>query len=643
MSELTGRVLAGRYRVQAFLGRGGMADVYRAVDQRGRQPVALKVLREDLSDDPVFLRRFRREADLLSQLQHPNIVRYHGLEEGSGLVFMVVEFIDGRSLKAELARLARPLTPGQAAAVLRPVSDALDYAHGLGILHCDVKPANILIERGGRILLADFGIARWVESATTTFAGAGTPAYMSPEQCRGSNIVPQSDVYGLSVTLYEMLTLDRPFIGETGSSSSSIAERVRWEHLHASAPSPRRINPQLPPAVEAIVLAGLAKDPEERPPSAGELYRGLVRAGAAPDANFPQREPMAQPQRGVGRQSRDNREAGQPRPTARPRAVPWPLVAGLGGIVLFALALLFVGPAASSLTMRLVEGIVSTGPAADAVATRGADSGSGMPAAGALPRPVLLPSETVPATAPAAVSPAVPLAPTAEATARAGQQAVPPPAPSQAPTALPSLTPAETASPSNVYIEYVLDASNSMMEPWDDSGSKWQAARTALAEHWRTYQPAPNAGLRAFGHRRSALDEASCRDTEMLSPVAPAQPERLVGLIAGLAAEGMSALEETLRQASGDFTLTSDRANALILIVDGSDNCGVDACRLVRFQREGGIRYPIYIAALKVDTPAQETLNCIAVASDGQYRDVSSTAELLRALNDFAASVALQP
>ena len=377
MVDLTGQILAGRYRIEAFLGRGGMADVYRAADARARgRRVALKVLREDLSDDPVFLRRFRREADLLAQLRHPNIVRYHGLEGHASLVFMVVEFVDGPSLRSELARLGRPLTVGQAAAVLAPVCRALDYAHGQGILHCDVKPANILIERGGRILLADFGIARWAEAATTTFAGAGTPAYMSPEQCRGTHIVAQSDVYSLAVTLYEMLTLDRPFTGETGPSDSALGERIRWEHLSAPAPSPRAANPGIPSAVAQVILQGLAKDPAQRPQTAGELYQRLLNSGAAAGEALPWDLGETQPP------ARDLPTPRTSTPVAAPAtAVPaqrgtprWPLFAGLGAVAALTLGLAFAWPA-----LKVPAGLLAPAARVAAAPTRPASAPTAVP------------------------------------------------------------------------------------------------------------------------------------------------------------------------------------------------------------------------------------------------------------------------
>ena len=209
MEDLVGQTLLERYRVDEFIGRGGMAEVYRAYDMRRRITVALKFLREDLAEDEVFLRRFRREAKVLETLQHPSIVRYFGFEESDDWHFLVVEFIDGEGLRKKLSRLETPLTLEQTLHILEPVCNALHYAHAEGIFHCDVKPANIMIDHDGRVVVADFGISKLAESATLTYGSTGTPAYMAPEQCRGQKVDARSDIYALAITAFEMLTLDR--------------------------------------------------------------------------------------------------------------------------------------------------------------------------------------------------------------------------------------------------------------------------------------------------------------------------------------------------------------------------------------------------------------------------------------------------
>jgi serine/threonine protein kinase len=297
MSNLVRQTLLNRYRVNAFVGRGGMAEVYKAWDARRSVRVALKVLNEDLSEDYVFLRRFSREAQALELLQHPHVVRFFGFEESPGLAFLVMEYIDGVTLRRQLRLMGRPLTLPEALTVLQPVCSALHYAHTMGIYHCDVKPANIFIEHGGRVVLGDFGIAQLTESATVTFSTSGTPAYMSPEQCRGEDLDAQTDIYSLGITTYEMLTLDRPFKGETEETTGSRGERVRWEQMHVPPPRPRSVNPGIPPAAEATVLRALEKEPDRRQQGALEFYRDLSRAVSVQPVGRAPRivEPVAPP------------------------------------------------------------------------------------------------------------------------------------------------------------------------------------------------------------------------------------------------------------------------------------------------------------------------------------------------------------
>jgi serine/threonine protein kinase len=277
VANLVAKTLLKRYRVDEFLGRGGMAEVYRAWDIKRSVYVALKVLNEDLAEDYVFLNRFTREARALELLQHPNIVRLFGFEESQGVAFLVMEYIDGVTLRRQLKLLERPLTLPEALTVLQPVCSALHYAHQKKIYHCDVKPANIFVERGGRVVLGDFGIARLSESVTVTSSTPGTPAYMTPEQCRGEKIDARTDVYSLGVTTYEILTLDRPFKGDTEDTTGSRGERVRWEQMHLAPLPPRRVNPDIPHTAEAAILRALEKAPERRQQGSVAFYEELCR------------------------------------------------------------------------------------------------------------------------------------------------------------------------------------------------------------------------------------------------------------------------------------------------------------------------------------------------------------------------------
>jgi serine/threonine protein kinase len=279
MEDLIGQTLLNRYCVEDFIGRGGMAEVYRARDLRRRITVALKFLREDMAEDEVFLRRFRREAKVLETLQHPNIVRYFGFEENDNLHFLVAEFIDGDGLRKKLSQLPKPLTLGQALTILEPVCNALHYAHAEGISHCDIKPANIMIDKSGRVVVADFGIAKLAESATMTSSSTGTPAYMAPEQCRGQKVDARTDLYALAITAFEMLTLDRPFTGDTAAIQGAISERIRWEQLKATPPSPRKYNPEIPEWAEQAILKALEKPRNRRFSTVLAFYDALSHEG----------------------------------------------------------------------------------------------------------------------------------------------------------------------------------------------------------------------------------------------------------------------------------------------------------------------------------------------------------------------------
>jgi eukaryotic-like serine/threonine-protein kinase len=271
-----GTILNNRYRIDEFVGRGGMAEVYRVWDLQRSVTLAIKVLNPDLAEDKIFFRRFQREAQTLSKLQHPSILRFYGLETSNGIVFMVLDYVDGVTLRKLIHLENKPLSLALVSEIINPICSALFFAHKLGVVHCDIKPANIMVDRGGRVLVTDFGIARLTESATSTLVGAGTPAYMSPEQIKGQDPLPTMDIYSLGVILYEMLTGgERPFIGESARTTGSTSEKIRWEQLHSDPPSPSQYNPYLPPALSALTVECLAKDPRKRVASMQELQQRI--------------------------------------------------------------------------------------------------------------------------------------------------------------------------------------------------------------------------------------------------------------------------------------------------------------------------------------------------------------------------------
>ncbi len=266
------RIYTSRYQVTHLIARGGMAMVYRAHDLLLNRYVALKILYPELSVDPNFVERFRREAQAAANLSHPNIVPIFDWGEDDGTYFIVMELIEGTSL-AELLRDSRTLSPAKSAQVCAQVASALSYAHRQGVVHRDVKPGNILLTNDGQVKVTDFGIAQAISTEDNlTVAGSvmGTATYFSPEQAEGALVDGRSDVYSLGIVLYELLAGRPPFIGETPVA-------VAGKHVRDVVPSPRQFNPALPTDLEAITMHALAKSPAERYQTADEFRADLLR------------------------------------------------------------------------------------------------------------------------------------------------------------------------------------------------------------------------------------------------------------------------------------------------------------------------------------------------------------------------------
>ncbi len=272
MSSVTPSVYNNRYELTRQIARGGMAEVYLARDLLLDRPVALKMLFPELSVDRSFVERFRREAQAAANLSHPNIVPVFDWGEADSTYFIVMEYVDGRSL-SNLLRAEGPLLADRAAAIGAEVASALAFAHSRGVIHRDVKPGNVLLAHSGQVKVTDFGIARasnTTESLTQTGAVMGTATYFSPEQAQGLSVDGRSDIYSLGVVLYEMVTGRAPF-----SADSPIT--VAYKHVRETPPPPREINPSVPPEFEAVILQAMAKSPDDRYQSAEELRADLMR------------------------------------------------------------------------------------------------------------------------------------------------------------------------------------------------------------------------------------------------------------------------------------------------------------------------------------------------------------------------------
>lgn len=245
-----------------------MGTVYKVWDLKRNVNLAMKVLHADFEDDTAVHEQFRREANALQRLAHPNIVPFYGFYVSAGVAFLLEHFIDGPSLKQILRiRHKKPLPLNQSLAYLQALSSGLGYSHSNGVVHCDVKPGNVMVDQGGSIYLTDFGVARHADSTRTLLGVAGTASYMAPEQCRGEAVSAATDIYGLAVVLFEMLTGERPYKGisvESSTSGSTGSERIRYEHLHQPVPDPRAVNPHLPDILTSVMKRALAKNPDDR-------------------------------------------------------------------------------------------------------------------------------------------------------------------------------------------------------------------------------------------------------------------------------------------------------------------------------------------------------------------------------------------
>ena len=368
MDQYIGKLLDNRYEILELIGVGGMARVYKARCHRLNRLVAIKILRDDLAQDAELRRRFHDESQAVAMLSHPNIVAVYDVSRSSDIEYIVMELIDGITLKQYMQKKGNKLNWREALHFITQIVKALGHAHSRGIIHRDIKPHNIMVLRDGSVKVADFGIARVTSGghSTLTQEALGSVHYISPEQARGSHIDARSDLYSAGVVLYEMITGRLPFEGDTPVS-------VAIQHINSIPLSPREIDPTIPEALEAITMKAMAPNPDNRYPSADAMLADLEKFRKNPNINFdyspsellPEEEDLERTQIHMttshgshgtsGR--REMNQSRSERPERRSRRVEdeededeederrgpnWPIIGAVAAILVFVAALVFI-------------------------------------------------------------------------------------------------------------------------------------------------------------------------------------------------------------------------------------------------------------------------------------------------------------
>ncbi|MCR4647666.1 MAG: Stk1 family PASTA domain-containing Ser/Thr kinase [Lachnospiraceae bacterium] len=273
-----GMVIGGRYEIQELIGTGGMSDVYRAKDNKLNRNVAVKVLKQEFSENREFVSKFRREAEAAANLMHPNIVTVYDVGEENGISYIVMELVDGYTLKQYIEKKSR-LNIQECISIAIPIASGIEAAHNNGIIHRDIKPQNVIISKDGKVKVTDFGIAKTTTSNTISSNVMGSVHYTSPEQARGGFSDEKSDIYSLGITLFEMVTGRVPFNGDT-----TVAIAIK--HIQEEMPSPRQFVEDIPVSIEQIILKCTQKSPDRRYQKMSEVIEDLKKAYISPDDNF---------------------------------------------------------------------------------------------------------------------------------------------------------------------------------------------------------------------------------------------------------------------------------------------------------------------------------------------------------------------
>ena len=356
MDPYIGKLLDNRYEILELIGSGGMARVYKARCHRLNRLVAIKILRDELASDAEFRRRFHDESQAVAMLSHPNIVAVYDVSRSSEFEYIVMELIDGITLKQYMQKKGNKLNWREALHFITQITKALGHAHSRGIIHRDIKPHNIMVLRDGSVKVADFGIARVSSGghSTLTQEALGSVHYISPEQARGSHIDARSDLYSAGVVLYEMITGRLPFEGDNAVS-------VAIQHINSIPLSPRELDSTIPEALEAITMRAMSPNPDDRYPSADFMLADLEEFRKNPNINFDystndplptepdtdRTQVMAPSFSSLPRREKEReRERDRYRDDdydydERPASSPWPIVAAIAVILAFVAGIFF--------------------------------------------------------------------------------------------------------------------------------------------------------------------------------------------------------------------------------------------------------------------------------------------------------------
>ena len=591
----------GRYEIVQELGQGGMAMVYLARDPLIKRQVAVKVLPRQFTFDPQFRARFQREAEVIATLEHASIVPVYDFGEYEDQPYIVMRYMSGGTLEDLLAR--GPLSIPEIATLYQRIGAAVDYAHSRGVIHRDIKPGNILFDAQGTPALSDFGIAKIAE-ATAAFTGTGiigTPAYMSLEQAQGEKAIDgRSDVYSLGVVLFQALSGELPYKADTPMG-------VAVAHITEPVPSLLGRRPDLPPSFEPVIRKALDKDPVRRYQTAGALAEAIQAASmglgdrtvleAPPVSERTQLEPIqgtwVEPRAAAPLATPPPVSTQEPSstapvaPAARPSA--FPKLLGVGGLALL---------------LCLCAGVI------------------GGFASGLIPNPFAAPPTPTPTLQPAQTVPSETVA-------------VPDtPAPTQfVPVGL-----------STTYIEYILDASGSMLQPLEGK-TRLEIAQEVLTARLNALPANAQVGLRVYGHRvpYQGREAESCEDIELVVPIRANGAQAIIDWLPSMQAQGMTPMSASIQQAANDFTFEPGRKNFIVLISDGEETCGDEPATVVQYLQEIGIDFAIHVIGLDVDAQTAAQLSRIAEVAGGVYYDAKSEEDLDNALSDVNESMLPPP